>query len=124
MRATGAELMAFYAEWPFEPKDDWRTDNVDERYYNEAGDLVLAPTTKYDVSTVLGDLIFDANGDQTCIVGGVPIDVNDYRAMVKAFRAWREAQGRFVVVRMPPGGDTAYGELMALAKRHGWTVQG
>jgi hypothetical protein len=118
MKATGAELMAFYEAWPM--GSDWyHEDGTD---VDDEGNLILDATAEYDVEEVIGFLCWQGDGNLPS-----SIQINDIKVRVypsdgprveDVFRAWRgDAIGYVVRVKASEAQD-----LRDLCAIRGWEL--
>jgi hypothetical protein len=133
MKATGAEIMAFYAAWPvggdFYHDDGYETDND--------GNLSLDPAEEYDVGEAIGYLAWQGDGKQpkSIEINGVKVRIpsdwtgpsaedvfkawrGDKRAHVVmlVFKAWRGDKRAHVVMLEP----AQVAEFKAVCAERGW----
>lgn len=109
-KATGAELQAFYEEWP--PGDDWYNDDTNIETHSETGDWILDPLTKYDLDDFgtinwQGDRHKDR--DERCINFG------------SWFTKWKKQRNTSTVVVTVSNDDLA--DLLAICKERKWKVK-
>jgi hypothetical protein len=117
MKATGAEIMAFYAAWPvggdFYHDDGYETDND--------GNLSLDPAEEYDVGEAIGYLAWQGDGKQpkSIEINGVKVRIpSDWTgpSAEDVFKAWRGDKRAHVVMLEP----AQVAEFKAVCAERGW----
>ena len=113
MKALGAEILAFWHEWP--PGDDWCYDDYEgTALSDDEGEDVLDPMERYD----LRDFAVITWQGQGGPPSTAPMRGEDYVEFQRWFSFWRKA--RTVVnfgVEVPKEQADAFAALMA---EHGW----
>lgn len=120
MKAKGADIIAFYQEWPM--GDSWyHEDALIEMAEN--GDVTnVNPSEKYDVNEMLGYLSpSDTDDVEPIQIGTSRIKVNEDGDIVPIFRAWMKHRAvATFVVEVPRGEETE--KFLAIIASHGWKV--
>lgn len=93
MKALGAQIQAFYTEWPL--GDDWYC--VGGSDADESGLLGLEPAIKYDVDEIVGELGYQGLVTDrlvTVTIGqrSITLDVWLWNSASKVFRVWLQEQ--------------------------------
>ena len=102
MKVLGAELQAFYMEWPM--GDAWFHDegSFDS---DESGALIgVDPAKKYDLEDAIGIVLWQGKGDRLSHIEirgkRVAVDQASFHASLdlpQAFRAWKSTTTTFIV---------------------------
>lgn len=111
MKATGAEITAFWLEWP--PGVDWYVDDGTLEVLDEHDQPLLDPAQKYAVEDI-GVLCWQG-------LGPAPKGAEDGVAIKTAFAKWRKARTHQTMVVAVPNVDAD--EFKALCKQRGWGIR-
>ena len=118
MKMTGAEIKAFYADWPI--GDEWCHDDCLMEFDESSGQPVLDNATEYDFDDQIGYFEWHGKGKAPghVVVNGVRVHVGgdegiDTEALVKAWRG----DAVVVSVRIEPSQLVRFREVCA---EHGW----
>lgn len=107
MKATGAEITQFWAEWP--AGEDWYCDFGGLDVVDDHDQPLLDPEKKYNVED-LGALIWQGEGG--------PPDGEDTVPATTIFARWRKSRTTQTFFVNVPNADAD--EFKALCKQRGW----
>lgn len=119
MKAKGAELTQFYADWPF-GDDFFHESDIDEALENDDYFETLPPAETFDLEEQIGAVGWQGDGPEPryITVNGRRIRVDSMRFVCEVFKAWR-GDSITVAVTMPSEGLQALKEFAARMK---WKV--
>jgi len=120
MKALGAEINAFYRDWPL--GDEWYHDEGTADV-DEDGDLLLEPGQKHDLGEVIGYLAWQGESDQPnhVRINGKKISTWTATFLDQVFKAWRHSPTHEIVVLSVPSDQVE--NLLAFAREHGCNVK-
>ncbi|MEQ1494449.1 MAG: hypothetical protein ABL912_01635 [Novosphingobium sp.] len=117
MKATGAEILQFWNEWP--PGDDWYWDDIDESYQNpDDGSLIVDHDKKYDLDG-FGIMVWQG-GSGSSPTMEAPVRGELCVETAAWFRHWRRVRKERSVVFIVP--IDAVDEVKKIAAERGWKV--
>jgi hypothetical protein len=122
MKATGAEIWAFYQEWP--PGEDWYHDDYATPITDDetSETCVLDLTKKYEVSD-FGNMVWQGSGEVPRDIAEAARRYGDLKGMATWipfewwFRRWKKTKTSSILIVDCPSDKLE--ELSTFLKRHG-----